>query len=52
MKNRLLNHNERLKNIKRQLDIALNSPRSGCVEEILKEVVKQLDYILENEKEV
>ena len=50
MKNRLLDHDERLRNIKRQLIIALNSRRSQEV--ILKTVINELNYILDNEKEI
>ena len=50
MKNRLLNHDERLENIRRQLEIALNSPKNEII--ILEEVIKELDYILQNEREV
>ena len=50
MKNYPLNLLERLENIIRQLEIALNSPHSEKA--ILEEVIKQLNWIVENSKEI
>ena len=50
MKN-LLNIEERLENIKRQLEQSLNSIKPTVDQPaIIKEVIEQLNYILEEEK--
>jgi hypothetical protein len=46
----LINLDERLKNIRRQLESFLNSEYLERDKEIIKEVIEQLNYILDDRK--